>query len=328
MEFTKYELEGLKILAENCAFAKKGERALILFDQWTTDIASGLKDVLQELGVLVKCELIENQFIHGQEPSERIRQKMLAVEIIFCFTKFSLAHTEARRSATENSARFMSLPMYNRKILQSRALRADFKLLANDGFRVAEMLNKGEKVEITSSDGTNLKFSISERRANTAPGFCHLPGELASPPDSETNIAIVEDSTEGIFLVNGSIPHPEIGLIHEPITLYFHEGKIYKIEGNHLAKRLENIFEKAGSENARIAGEFGVGLNPFASLSGDMLEDEGVRGTVHIGVGSNATIGGLNKINFHLDHVTSRVDVKIDKIFLMKQGNLFLEEPQ
>ena len=41
---------------------------------------------------------------------------------------------------------------------------------------------------------------------NPAPGCCYKRGVIASPPDSETNIAIVENSTNGKLIVDGSIP--------------------------------------------------------------------------------------------------------------------------
>ena len=43
-----------------------------------------------------------------------------------------------------------------------------------------------------------------------------------------------------------------------------------------------------------------------------MLEDEGCAGTIHLGFGSNATIGGRNEVAFHLDFVVRRPSVWID----------------
>jgi len=58
--------------------------------------------------------------------------------------------------------------------------------------------------------------------------------------------------------------------------------------------------------------ELGIGLNPLAELSGAMLEDEGCLGTAHLGMGSNATIGGENEVPFHLDHVIRDACIEID----------------
>ena len=68
--------------------------------------------------------------------------------------------------------------------------------------------------------------------------------------------------------------------------------------------------------------EFGIGLNPKAELCGRMLEDEGCMGTVHFGFGSNSTIGGKNKINFHLDLVMKEPTVMIDGKVIIQKGDL------
>ena len=44
-----------------------------------------------------------------------------------------------------------------------------------------------------------------------------------------------------------------------------------------------------------------------------MLTDEGAKGHIHFGFGSNFTVGGKNKVNFHVDLVTSDMDVYVDK---------------
>jgi leucyl aminopeptidase (aminopeptidase T) len=51
-----------------------------------------------------------------------------------------------------------------------------------------------------------------------------------------------------------------------------------------------------------------------------MLEDEGCAGTIHLGFGSNATIGGRNDVAFHLDFVMRRPSVWIDRTPLLTEG--------
>jgi len=54
-----------------------------------------------------------------------------------------------------------------------------------------------------------------------------------------------------------------------------------------------------------------------------MLTDEGSLGSIHLGFGSNYTVGGKNKVNFHLDFIVKRPDVVIDnKLYLIKNGKL------
>jgi len=58
----------------------------------------------------------------------------------------------------------------------------------------------------------------------------------------------------------------------------------------------------------------------LAELKGTMLEDEGTLGTIHLGIGSNKTIGGLNEVAFHLDHIIKEATVYIDGNIIMVDG--------
>ena len=53
--------------------------------------------------------------------------------------------------------------------------------------------------------------------------------------------------------------------------------------------------------NCFNVAELGVGLNPNARLTGLMLDDEGVMGTIHIGIGTSHTLGGNVVAPTHYD---------------------------
>ncbi|HOY67834.1 MAG TPA: aminopeptidase, partial [Candidatus Ozemobacteraceae bacterium] len=84
--------------------------------------------------------------------------------------------------------------------------------------------------------------------------------------------------------------------------------------------------DRLGEPATRVLAELGVGLNPAARLCGSMLEDEGCRGTVHLGFGSNATIGGRNRVPFHLDMVLRHADLRVDDRPVLENGHLVLPE--
>ena len=58
--------------------------------------------------------------------------------------------------------------------------------------------------------------------------------------------------------------------------------------------------DAAGSEGRNLA-ELGVGTNERATLTGNILEDEKMLGTVHIAFGASAGIGGTVAVPVHLD---------------------------
>ena len=59
-------------------------------------------------------------------------------------------------------------------------------------------------------------------------------------------------------------------------------------------------------------GELGIGLNPNARLIGVMLEDEGVLGTIHIGIGTSLTLGGLVSAPMHYDLIMWEPTIVVD----------------
>ena len=63
----------------------------------------------------------------------------------------------------------------------------------------------------------------------------------------------------------------------------------------------------------------------MANITGNMLEDEGCLGAIHLGFGANSTIGGINEINFHLDMVIREASLRIDNIELLKGGLLCIK---
>jgi leucyl aminopeptidase (aminopeptidase T) len=65
-----------------------------------------------------------------------------------------------------------------------------------------------------------------------------------------------------------------------------------------------------------------LGLNDRAVLSGLVLEDEKVLGTVHIALGDNSTFGGTVEVPSHLDGVLLNPTLWLDGKKILEQGRL------
>ncbi len=315
--------KGAQALVNTCASLVSGESVLILSDPTTEEVGKLVEESVQQVTSSAEHLCLSVSKIHGAEPPDSIAEKMLESDVIFCLTSRSLAHTDARKNATDKGARFLSLPDYSLDALASPAMRVDYVAQALVCNRIAEIFDKGEDVKIVSKNGTNASLKISGRKANSCPGICAEPGCFASPPDIETHIPLLEDYSEGIVVVDGSIPWPGIGVLTTPVTLVVEGGKIKQFKGEK-AQILEEIFSSQNSDKAYVIAELGVGLNPKAHLSGRMLEDEGCMGTIHLGCGSNSTFGGNNKINFHLDMVIKDITLIVDDTEVIAGGRLCL----
>ena len=298
-------------LVVECAALGPGDRTLIISNPETSVLGESISNAAQEVSGRVHHATIPQFTMHGQEPPDEVADRMLESDAIFAVTRFSMAHSKARLRATATGARYLSLPDYSEEILMGHAMHADFKGLTGLSRRLAELLSKGNEIRITTPRGTNLVCAIHGRKGNAAPGWCYGPGTIASPPDAETNVAVLENESNGEVIVDGSIPCPEIGLLTEPIRLKIKDGRVTEVFGGRF-RELEKRYDSLGDPRTRVVAELGIGLNPLATLSGAMLEDEGCLGTVHLGMGSNATIGGENDVPFHLDHVIRNARLEID----------------
>ena len=56
-----------------------------------------------------------------------------------------------------------------------------------------------------------------------------------------------------------------------------------------------------------------------------MLEDEGVRGSVHIGIGTSITLGGTVKAACHYDLIMTEATVTADGVTLLKDGKVLAD---
>ena len=314
-------IEACKKILFHCGNLTADESLLIITDDSTKDIGNIIYQISLETNNNSSHKTIKKFNIHGEEPPADISEMMYDCDLIIGLTSMSMAHTQARFRATNNGSRYLSLPDYSWKIVEDNSLKADFRELLGIAEKIGKLLDNSDLVRITTDLGTDIQLSISGRKANRAPGWCFGPGTIASPPDAEVNIAPVENLTSGTIVVDGSIPCNEIGLLSEPIFMKVENGLVTDING-YISVDLTKLFDKDDNINYRKIGEFGIGLNPKAKLCGLMLPDEGCLGTIHFGIGSNATIGGKNNVPFHLDHIIKDPTIVIDNQMIMDSGRM------
>jgi leucyl aminopeptidase (aminopeptidase T) len=233
--------------------------------------------------------------------------------VIFSPVSVSITHTQAMRRALDAGARAILMTAYTDEILTSPALlETDFHRQAEVCHRIGDAFTKGERVRLTSPRGTDLRFSIQGRRANVLTNVPE-PGELAPVPDIEVNVVPVTGSSQGTLVADASVPYLGIGILEEPILCTVEDGAIVGMEGGDQAIRLRDHLEGFGDRSCFNVAELGVGLNPNARLTGEMLEDEGVLGTIHIGIGTSHTLGGEVVAPTHYDLLMWEPTIEVDQ---------------
>jgi 2,5-dihydroxypyridine 5,6-dioxygenase len=304
--------EGIEIILYKLGNLQQNEKLCIVTDTTTSKIGDLFEKFAKKNKINSKRFSIPLLHMHGSEPPNEVAIFMKNSDLILGLTQNSMVHSQARNQASLNGVRYLSLANYSEYVLTHPSLRINFNDVSKKVQKISQKFTDGKSIKICTKNGTNLSLDIKNRYGNYAPGFVNNEILLGSPPDIEANIAPQENHSNGVIVVDGSIPIPEIGKLSKPITLKIKNGYIDAIEGNsEIEEFLYSLFKKFG-EKSKILAELGIGFNHKAKVCGHMLIDEGSFGTFHCGFGSNSTIGGKNKIGFHLDFVFNANEIQID----------------
>jgi len=309
------------IAIKDCMAVKKNERILVITDEVKREIGYSLFENAKRLGYKSVFVEMKSGKINGEEPPEEIAQLMQKFDVVLIPTAKSVTHTDARRAASKKGVRVATFPGITKEIM-IRGMNADYKSISKRSIKLKKILEKGKHVRITAPAGTDIEFLITGRTAIASKGLYHKKGESGNLPTGETYNAPVEGTTNGIFVVDGSMAG--LGLIgNVNITIKVKDGFATDITGGRPAKKLKDMLDAVG-KGARNIAEFGIGTNDSAKLSGVLLEDEKVMGTVHLALGNNITMGGTFNVPIHLDGIIKKPTVYLDGKLLMKSGKLLI----
>jgi hypothetical protein len=206
-------------------------------------------------------------------------------------------------------------------------LQCNYKKMVQDSTMLIQKLQNAKKIHITAPGGTNIEIEIPKQAKFDTdciivpPNVYGLPGKFGNLPVGEVwsqkgqiiqvlnkqtgkketqhypvkqiaNGKVVCDVTVGGY--SGKI-NPK-----KPITAQFKDGVLTDIKSEDQA--LDCIREDILTSQHRyglptVLEEIGIGLNEKARITGNMLEDEKIKGTCHLAPGN----------------IRSHVDMLIDK---------------
>ena len=316
-----------EILLTTCSDCKPGEKILFVTDPYGLDVARMMWEASGEYPERTLI-MMNERTMHGQEPTRTVAAAMREADVVFGITKYSLFHSQARKEAVGGGARFVNMVDYRPEMMQRGGLFADFDQVGRVCARVAERLTEKKTCRITTKNGTDFICSIENRKPLPQFGRSLRSGDSSSPPDIECAICAVEGTGNGIVCVDGSIPHPLLGLIHDRVVLTISDGQITGIAGGKQAEIFRGILADVNDPNAYVIGEIGIGLNPMCALSGSMLEDEGCGGTVHLACGDNTGFGGSTGCAAHIDMILREPTVYVDGEAVLQNGEVCISEKE
>jgi len=315
------ELSSASLIAvRDCMGVKPGERILIVTDEPLRTIGYALWKASKDLGNEVMLVEILPRKTNGEEPPTEVAELMKMVDVVLCPTSKSLTHTDSRRAASEKGVRIATLPGVTEEIM-IRCMNADYNMIAERTFRVCAELQKTSVVRVKAPGGTDITLPIKGRKAHASSGLFREKGLWGNLPTGEAYLAPLEGQSQGLVVVDGSMA--SVGMVRDPIRISVKDGHATEITGSAEAKRLIELLEPHGKDGRNVA-EFGIGTNDKAILTGLILEDEKVMGTIHIAFGDNKSMGGTIRVASHLDGLVKEPTVWFDDRKVMEGGKLLI----
>jgi len=220
-----------------------------------------------------------------------------------------------------------------------RTANIDYKLLQKRCKILCEKFQNASSVHVTSPGGTDILIPVNGRKPFSDDGCFSEKGTGGNIPAGEVFISPVVGKSNGRIVFDGSMTITGGDLaIETPIICDVKDGYVTDVfnavsnpapKGSEADKLLASITgseekarkmakdgsftaEKAASyeRNSRGIGELGIGLNPSAKITGNMLEDEKAFKTCHFAIGENYDGDGDTFI--HLDGVVRNPTIIIN----------------
>ncbi|MGD0625024.1 MAG: hypothetical protein ABSB32_09935 [Thermodesulfobacteriota bacterium] len=316
----KLEARTLEAILNKVLALKPAESFLVIADPGKAELARELADFSRKITDRVLFKIMSELEQNGQEPGPEIAELMLEYDVQFYWTTKSLSHTQARRNAIARGHRVISSPMLTTDIA-NRCIDIDYGVLIELHRKVRPFIANSREIRITTELGTDIVTSVHDTHGQSEQILKDKPGSFGNLPVGEIDSGIVRDRSKGTVLFDGSFP--KIGLLTKPIRVAVESG-VGKIDlDSEQAQKLQEMLAKVGSDAFKLA-ELGIGTNPYCKITGIILEDEKVLGTVHFAFGNDLSYNGTNDVPIHLDGVLKKPTIAVDGFLLMKDGEFLI----
>jgi len=205
--------------------------------------------------------------------------------------------------------------------MMNRCVDIDYDWLIRLHKKLKLVVLNSKEIHIKTKAGTNIKTAVHDTRSESDNLLKNKKGAFGNLPTGEIDSGIVREKTNGTIVFDSSFP--DIGILKNPVKVKVFNGTGKIILDNKEAKKINQMLSSFG-EKAFLLGELGIGTNPKAKITGNILEDEKVLETVHFAFGNDLSYNGTNNIPLHLDGVIKEPTIEIDGKTIMKNGKLLI----
>lgn len=298
-------IEGAKNALDTILSMQPNEPILIVTDEISLPIAKAFDTGGNQLEGLVKIyQLPEEQRPLTEVPEdfasylEHCRSGGIIINLIQANSSETPFRIKLIKSELTTQARIGHAPGITINMMTEGPMSADYRAISTQVNHLIGLFENAAKVRITAPGGTDIELDITEREFETDVEI--KPKTFGNLPAGEVWCAPVEDGANGIIVCDGSIG--DIGNVLKPLKIEVRDGKIVALEcdDGEMVTEIQKL--TSVDEMAAIIGELGIGLNPKARITGNLLEDEKAGKTAHIAFGNNENMpSGQNTSSTHRD---------------------------
>lgn len=290
------------------------DKVLILTDDHCNSIGSTFMSACENLNVQAVIFKIEEQSRPLKEPPEELikllSEKSIVLNIIKAYSDEIPFRIKWIFKVEENKKIKMGHMPGITEAMMLGSVNVDYSEMRRRADELIQDMKDIRRVQISTEEGTDLVLGMEGRNFISDVGV--KPGEMCNLPCGEIYCAPLENKANGVVVFNASIG--DIGVLNTQLKVYLSEGRITKFESDD-KDLIERISKLQNVDNdSMVIGELGIGINPKAIITGNMLEDEKSLGTAHIAFGNNADFpgGGNNDSNIHRDYLFYRPTINIE----------------
>jgi leucyl aminopeptidase (aminopeptidase T) len=308
--------QAVNTVIRRCLGVLPDECVVVVADEGSRPIGDALREAAAAAGAEAVLNVMAVREEHGQEPPAPVAAALAASDVFIAPTTKSLSHTRARKAANDAGARGATLPGVTEDML-ARLMTCDFPTLQRRSLAVAKLLSDARHAHVTCPRGTDLTLDLTGRHGIPDDGDLTAERAFGNLPCGEGFISPVGGHGT---LVAASLAG--LGLPDEPVRMSVRDGRLADAAGDWGARWAARL-DGAGGDGRNLA-ELGVGTNERATLTGLILEDEKMLGTVHVAFGASAGIGGTVSVPIHLDCLIADATLDVGGTRVLDAGRFVL----